>query len=386
MTEFDADNTNPGMSPQLSKGLIVAPLTQTSTTTIFSVWDGDWAILEEYTTGNVRVESYVQGYHGLVKTMVSNIYYYQDELGSTSHVASSAGALLEYYKYDLYGKPTYFSSTSQPLNSSTYQVKDLFTGQRWIPELGLYDDRNRFMSPDLGRFLQPDPIGFKGDSSNLYRYCGNDWANRSDPMGLLYGNPQLDRANLQNNQQDQHMGDPINMKTIQVFKPDAFTVEAQRAIADGPRYAQNSSGPVQGQPQGGVPAGFVPHNGPDRNQVTSPIYSNKKEVYQTREWQLVDSHGNPFKAHNSLTNTETAAKNVITSTNVKLTSQGIMTDKIAISKAELARAPDGPINFTVKNTANWDGNRYPLSTQFRDTIMVKDHQVESIQSKPYESY
>src|SRR5205814_8076435 len=40
------------------------------------------------------------------------------------------------------------------------------------------------MSPDLGRFIQPDPIGFKGDASNLYRYCGNDWANRSDPMGL----------------------------------------------------------------------------------------------------------------------------------------------------------------------------------------------------------
>src|SRR5206468_2043885 len=30
----------------------------------------------------------------------------------------------------------------------------------------------------------PDPIGFKGDASNLYRYCGNDWANRTDPMGL----------------------------------------------------------------------------------------------------------------------------------------------------------------------------------------------------------
>jgi uncharacterized protein RhaS with RHS repeats len=52
-----------------------------------------------------------------------------------------------------------------------------------MPELGLYDNRNRFMSPDLGRFLQPDPIGFKGDASNLYRYCGNDWANRTDPMG-----------------------------------------------------------------------------------------------------------------------------------------------------------------------------------------------------------
>jgi uncharacterized protein RhaS with RHS repeats len=48
----------------------------------------------------------------------------------------------------------------------------------------LYDDRNRFMSPALGRFIQPDPIGFKGDASNLYRYCGNDWANKTDPTGL----------------------------------------------------------------------------------------------------------------------------------------------------------------------------------------------------------
>jgi uncharacterized protein RhaS with RHS repeats len=40
------------------------------------------------------------------------------------------------------------------------------------------------MSPELGRFLQPDPIGFKGDASNLYRYCGNDWANKTDPLGL----------------------------------------------------------------------------------------------------------------------------------------------------------------------------------------------------------
>jgi uncharacterized protein RhaS with RHS repeats len=40
------------------------------------------------------------------------------------------------------------------------------------------------MSPDLGRFLQPDPIGFNGDASNLYRYCGNDPVDRTDPTGL----------------------------------------------------------------------------------------------------------------------------------------------------------------------------------------------------------
>ena len=188
VTNFDADNEGTGgnakVKPPIGAPQVVQPQTMV-TTTIFSVWDGDWALLEEYDSTGARVQGYVEGYHGLVKTLVNSVYYYQDELGSTSHVADTHGVLLEYYKYDLYGKPTYFSpnNPNQPLTASTFGVKDLFTGQRWIVEIGLYDDRNRFMSPDLGRFLQPDPIGFKGDGSNLYRYCGNDWANRSDPMG-----------------------------------------------------------------------------------------------------------------------------------------------------------------------------------------------------------
>jgi RHS repeat-associated protein len=146
------------------------------TTTIFSVRDGDWALLEEYGNdiNHSLVESYVEGYHGLVKTLVSNIYYYQDELGSTSHIADANGVLLENYRYDLYGKPKFSDANNTALTISNYGVKDLYTGQRWVAEIGMYDDRNRFMSPDLGRFIQADPIGFKGDASNLYRYCGND--------------------------------------------------------------------------------------------------------------------------------------------------------------------------------------------------------------------
>lgn len=155
-------------------------------TITFSVWDGDWAILEEYGPSNVVAQKYLQGYHGLVKTLVGTAtYYYQDELGSTSHIASSSGALLEYYRYDLYGKPRYFNSSETEITSSAYNIVDLGNGgARWITQLALYDDRNRFMSPALGRFLQPDPVGFKSDSSNLYRYCHNDWANQTDPTGL----------------------------------------------------------------------------------------------------------------------------------------------------------------------------------------------------------
>jgi len=62
------------------------------------------------------------------------------------------------------------ASYRQPANSSTVGVADLYAGERWIPELRLYDLRNRFMSPELGRFLQADPIGFisaMGQSSRL---------------------------------------------------------------------------------------------------------------------------------------------------------------------------------------------------------------------------
>jgi hypothetical protein len=129
-----------------------------ATTTILSVWDGDWAILEEYSfdgTTSSLAQQYVQGYHGLLKTTLPTpVYYYQDELGSTSHIADSTGALLEYYKYDLSGRPTYWDNTNHQTPGSNYQVKDLGNGgSRWMPELGLYDDRDRFMSPDLGRFL-----------------------------------------------------------------------------------------------------------------------------------------------------------------------------------------------------------------------------------------
>ena len=68
--------------------------------------------------------------------------------------------------------------------ASAFGVRHLFTGQQWYQEVGLYDLRNRFYSPDLGRFLQPDPIGFKGDRTNLYRYCGNNPVTRWDPFGL----------------------------------------------------------------------------------------------------------------------------------------------------------------------------------------------------------
>jgi RHS repeat-associated protein len=75
-------------------------------------------------------------------------------------------------EYDEYGKP-------QSTNLGRFQ----YTGQAWIPEAGLYYYKARMYHPGVGRFLQPDPIGYD-DGMNLYAYVGHDPVNLTDPLGL----------------------------------------------------------------------------------------------------------------------------------------------------------------------------------------------------------
>lgn len=60
-----------------------------------------------------------------------------------------------------------------------------YTGQMWLEGAELYHYKARAYDPQLGRFLQPDPIGY-GDGLNMYAYVGGDAMNRTDPSGLCY--------------------------------------------------------------------------------------------------------------------------------------------------------------------------------------------------------
>jgi len=61
----------------------------------------------------------------------------------------------------------------------------MYTGQMWISDRGadFYHYKARAYRPGIGRFLQPDPIGYAG-GMNLYAYVGNDPVNFTDPLGL----------------------------------------------------------------------------------------------------------------------------------------------------------------------------------------------------------
>jgi RHS repeat-associated protein len=97
-------------------------------------------------------------------------WFSADERGSVIMVTDITGGASTSNAYDAFGTP------------AGYAGRFGYTGQAWIPEMGLYDYKARFYSPTLGRFLQPDPIRY-GDGLNFYAYVHNDPINGLDPTG-----------------------------------------------------------------------------------------------------------------------------------------------------------------------------------------------------------
>jgi RHS repeat-associated protein len=140
-------------------------------------WDGNDAIVT-YANGQFLARTVYGPGENEPLYQVDNqgrrIWFAHDERGSTVGSSDTAGASGARKAYDEYGNTT----------SGAYQHG--YTGALHLRTTGLYYMRARIYDPKLGRFLQPDPIGY-GDGMNMYAYVGGDPVNARDPSGLKAG-------------------------------------------------------------------------------------------------------------------------------------------------------------------------------------------------------
>jgi len=137
----------------------------------------------------------------------------RDFQGSMLALMNSSGAVVERYRYTVFGAVRVEDGTGSPLAESAY-LDRFFLGRPLDPLTGFYDLRYRWYDPATGSFLSPDPLG-PVDGWNLYQYGFGTPGTWLDPLGLQVG------------------GDPIFVPQIPIFVTEEFGEVGALPLGDG---------------------------------------------------------------------------------------------------------------------------------------------------------
>ncbi len=110
----------------------------------------------------------------------SRIYHFHTDLaGAPQEVTDEAGELAWAGQYTAWGK---VEPSKRQLATARTDQPLRYAGQYADESTGLHYNTFRFYDPDVGRFINQDPVGLLG-GDNLYQYAANPvgW---TDPLGL----------------------------------------------------------------------------------------------------------------------------------------------------------------------------------------------------------
>jgi len=131
---------------------------------------------EERDNSNTVLKRYFsQGEQRIVSGTPTSYFYTRDHLGSIREMIDGSGTIQARYSYDPYGRRTKVSGS--------LDCDFGFTGYYYHATSGLDLSATRPYDPNLGRFIQRDPLA-EAAGLNMYAYCGGNPVNLSDPSGL----------------------------------------------------------------------------------------------------------------------------------------------------------------------------------------------------------
>ena len=116
-------------------------------------------------------------------------YYHNDHLGTPQMMTDTSATVVWQANYTPFGEADII------VEAVTNNIR--FPGQYYDQESDLHYNYFRDYDPELGRYIQSDPIGLAG-GINTYGYVGGNPINLTDPFGLVAkGNHKLDLAQVE---------------------------------------------------------------------------------------------------------------------------------------------------------------------------------------------
>jgi RHS repeat-associated protein len=108
-------------------------------------------------------------------------YIEADHLNTPRLITNTAKQAVWSWESNPFGS-TLANSNPSSLGVYTYNLR--FPGQYFDSETGLHYNYHRDYRPDIGRYVQSDPIGLAG-GINTFGYVEGDPITKTDPLGLM---------------------------------------------------------------------------------------------------------------------------------------------------------------------------------------------------------